>query len=371
MDPVSHLVLARMVAAVRTSRDMPRGVVAATVLGGLAPDIDAALMAVGWDVYLRWHELGTHAIAGTPLVALLTAVVVRTWAPALSLPALVFAAWLGALSHVFFDIYSGATIRLLWPISSEVVSMPVVAMADPLAIGTVLSGAAALWVWPRRPRAAAMLTLSLLLAVGAVKLTTRTRALAAYVTQVAATRTMPQEAAVEARWGSWREWFLYDRLADGTVRAFVIDGWSKALHLRFSHSANRERAFARDSLAHFATARNFAPAYPFAFATRRETDDGAVVFWSDARFCGTAAERADPQHDVPHQDVRPARGHVRCALWFGGSLDAQGHPIEALVWLGGHLQRRSPESWAIEEWTEDGGRRTVATPRSSIRLSTP
>ena len=91
MDPVSHLLLARMVAAARSSRDLQRGVVAATVLGGLAPDIDAALMAVGWDVYLRWHALGTHALAGTPLVAILTAAFVRTWAPAASLPALAWA----------------------------------------------------------------------------------------------------------------------------------------------------------------------------------------------------------------------------------------------------------------------------------------
>ena len=46
MDPVSHLLLARMVAAARAPRELPRGVVAATVLGGLAPDIDATLRYV-------------------------------------------------------------------------------------------------------------------------------------------------------------------------------------------------------------------------------------------------------------------------------------------------------------------------------------
>jgi membrane-bound metal-dependent hydrolase YbcI (DUF457 family) len=334
-----------MVAALRPARDLPRGVVAATVLGGIAPDIDSALMAVGWDVYLQWHQLGTHALVGTPLVALLTAVVVRTWVPETSLRALVLAAWLGALSHVAFDIYSGATIRLLWPLSSWVSSMPIVAMADPLAIAAMLVGAAMLWGWPRRPRAAATVALSLLLAVAAVKLVTRTLAVAAYVTYAAGTGTIPQEAAVEAAWGSWRDWFVYDRLPDDTVRAFAVDGWSKTVRLRFTHDAGRQRAFALESLAQFATARNFAPAHPFAFVTRRQAEDGTVVFWSDARFCWTAAEHPDPQEGVPHQDVRPARGPLRCALWFGGSLDAQGRPIEALVWLGGHLQRRSPDRW--------------------------
>ena len=85
-------------------------------------------------------------------------------------------AWLGVLSHVFFDIYSGATIRLLWPISSHAFSMPVVAMADPLAIGVLLVGALALWVWPRVPRTAALLVMALLVAVSGIKLTTRASA---------------------------------------------------------------------------------------------------------------------------------------------------------------------------------------------------
>src|ERR671913_1103670 len=104
-----------MVAALRPSRALPRGVVTATVIGGIAPDVDAALMAVGWDIYLRWHELGRHALVGTPPLAVLTGLFVRTWAPATSLGALAWGAWLGILSHVFFDLYSGASIRLLWP----------------------------------------------------------------------------------------------------------------------------------------------------------------------------------------------------------------------------------------------------------------
>ncbi len=234
MDPVSHLMLARMVAAVRTSRNLPRGVVAATVLGGLAPDIDAALMAVGWDVYLRWHELGTHALAGTPLVAILTAVVVRTWVPATSLHALVWAAWLGALSHVLFDIYSGATIRLLWPISSQPFSMPVVAMADPLAIGVLLVGALALWVWPRRAAyRGVLLVMALLVVVSGVKLTTRARATAtAYVRS----RRHAGQARQEVPWkrrGDRGRVAVLRPAAGRAVRAWHADGWTGDAQLRF------------------------------------------------------------------------------------------------------------------------------------------
>lgn len=334
-----------MVAALRTSRAVPRGVVAATVLGGIAPDIDATVMAIGWDVYLRWHELGTHALAGTPLVALAAAAFVRTWAPATSLGSLTFAAWLGVLSHVFFDLYSGATIKLLWPLSSQAVTAPVVAMADPLVIAVLLLGAFTLWVWPRVPRTAAALVMALLAVVSGAKLTTRTWAAGAYADAVQASGAAGQQVAVQAVWGSWHEWWFFDRVADGRVRAWAVDGWTREARLRFEQAQDVEAPFARQSLSDFATARNFLPTHPFAFATFRDNGNGGVVFWSDARFCWNPQERADAQDDVPHQDVRPAVGPVRCALWFGGSYDANGRPYEALVWLGGHLQRRAPTRW--------------------------
>lgn len=345
MDPVSHLLLARLVAAARARRDLPSGIVAATVLGGLAPDVDAGLMALGWDVYLKWHEAGTHALAGTLPVALATAVVVRTWARQPTLGALTFAAWLGVLSHLFFDLYSGATIRLLWPIVDDAWTTPIVAMADPIAAAVMIVGAVALWVWPRVPRQAAALVLVLLVLVAAVKVTTRTWARRAHA---AATATTPvAEVAVEAVWGSWRAWLFFDRLADGRLRAWHVDSVTGTARLRFEQPDARQAPFARASLTEFSTARNFLPAHPFAFATARAADAErrAVVFWSDARFCWSADEQADAQEGAPHQDVRPAVGPIRCALWFGGSYDDRGSPHEALVWLGGHLQRRSPLRW--------------------------
>jgi len=342
VDPVSHLLFARMVAALRGDRAIARGVVSATVLGGLAPDVDAALMAVGWDVYLRWHDAGTHALAGTPLVAVLTAALVRLWAPAAPFGSLVLAAWLGALSHVFMDLYSGATIRMWWPIWPVPVSTPVVAMADPIVIAVLLLGALALWVWPRRPRPAAGMVLVLLALVCTGKLTTRAWAGAAYAESVRDAGPVAEQVSVEAVWGSWRHWAFFDRLPDGRLRAWAVDGWSGAARQRFEQPGSRDLPFARRSLAQFATARNFLASHPYAFATYRDTAEGAVVFWSDIRFCWSADEQPDAQAEAPHQDVRPAAGAVRCALWFGGSLTAAGQPREALVWLGGHLQRRQP-----------------------------
>lgn len=339
MDPVSHLLFARLLAALRDERTATRGVIAATTLGGLAPDVDLALIAGGWDVYLRWHEAGTHTLVGTLASAVLTAAVVRRFSDGPSWPALIAGAWLGTLSHVFFDLVSSATVQPFWPLSTWRATAPIVAMADPLAIACVLVGAFALYVWPRVPRTAGVLTLALLAMVFGVKLMTRAWATEAYRS---AAGPSVAEGMTEAAWGDWRTWKFFDRTHDGQVRAWRVDGWDGTVTLRFARQARRDARFARQSQQQFGTARNFADTHAFAFATYEPREAGHVVFWSDPRFCWSSEEDVDPQEGVPHQDVRPPSEPLRCAMWFGGSLDQAGRPIEALVWLGGHLQRRAP-----------------------------
>lgn len=339
MDPVSHLVFARMLAALRDERRSPRAIVVATTAGGIAPDVDAMLMAAGWDIYLRWHEAGTHSLVGTLATAVLTAAVVRHLARGTPWPALIIGAWIGTLSHVFFDLVSGATLQPLWPASSWQMTAPLVAMADPLAIACLTVGAVALYVWPRRPRPAAAVALALLSMLFAIKLVTRSWATDAY-RQVAGPGIT--RVGTEAAWGSWRDWLFFDRTTAGEVRAWRVDGWSGAPRLRFVQATRHGADFAEASRRQFATARNFAEVHPYAFATMEHREVGRVVFWSDARFCWSVGEAADPQAGVPHQDVRPPSAPLRCGMWFGGSLDLEGRPVEALVWLGGHLQRRSP-----------------------------
>lgn len=72
MDPVSHLIFGRALAALAPrprATSGARGVTMAIVVGSVAPDVDALLMPTGWDRYLVWHERGTHALLGTALDA--------------------------------------------------------------------------------------------------------------------------------------------------------------------------------------------------------------------------------------------------------------------------------------------------------------
>ena len=77
VDPFSHVAFGRTLAALHTPRARDRGTIPAVMLGALAPDVDALLMPVGWDIYLRVHEIGTHSLLGSLGIAALSALLVR------------------------------------------------------------------------------------------------------------------------------------------------------------------------------------------------------------------------------------------------------------------------------------------------------
>ena len=149
MDPLSHVLFGRTLMAFDPSRRLGPGAIAACVLGTLAPDVDAIVIARGWDVYLRVHEAGTHSVLGSLAVASGTAALVRALQRGGRYPALMLAAWIGALSHLTFDLLSGATVRPGWPLFQGQLSIPLVAMADPWLIAICVVGASTLW-WGRR-----------------------------------------------------------------------------------------------------------------------------------------------------------------------------------------------------------------------------
>ena len=88
---------------------------AAAVLGSLSPDVDSVLMPVGWDIYLRVHEIGTHSILGAMMVGAAAAALVRLFARRARYRALAAAAVIGAFSHLLFDVLSGARLHLAGP----------------------------------------------------------------------------------------------------------------------------------------------------------------------------------------------------------------------------------------------------------------
>jgi membrane-bound metal-dependent hydrolase YbcI (DUF457 family) len=103
-------------------------------------------MPIGWDVYLRVHEIGTHTVIGWLGCALLAAGAVKLFARRSEFALLCLAAWLGAASHVLLDLLSSARARPGWPATDAEVSIPIVAMADPWLLALCSAGPLSLWL---------------------------------------------------------------------------------------------------------------------------------------------------------------------------------------------------------------------------------
>jgi membrane-bound metal-dependent hydrolase YbcI (DUF457 family) len=335
MDPVSHVAFGRTLVALTPAAAAARpGIVAAAILGALSPDVDAIVMPFGWDRYLVVHEIGTHSITGTLACALAVAALLRAVRRSGTNPsfgASVFAAWLGAASHVLLDLLSSARLRPGWPLVDTAVSLPAAAMADPWMLGLCVFGPIAIRMAPpdrkRRAAASALAALALFLVV---KAGLGALAFTAYAEATAA-GAPARSRIVEAEWASIDTWLVSDR-TDTSVRRWRTraGGEAKQVLTRVLPPETATVAASRG----LSTVRNFSRAHDLAFHTISETRDGMVlVLWSDIRFCREPEPPIDPALVIDG---------IACGLWFGGEFDASGRPVREIVRIGTLKQSRSP-----------------------------
>lgn len=323
MDPISHLTFAGALGSLAGTRIAPagspcgrRGLAAAFVLGGLSPDLDVLVMPSGWDRYLVAHEFATHSLAGTLAPAAGTALVVMGLAGRrghAGYRALFLGAWIGALSHLLLDVVSGGTLRLFWPLIETRVRLPLFAMADLLLIVPLALYLLVRWTGALAPRRLAAITMMAIAVLAGVK------AVSYAAARQATARLVPdgELRAIESEWGTFTRWQLFDRRG-AVLRAWSVQTWPAGATLRFTRVIDADSPEIAASR-RLATVRNFSSLFALRFARVSHDGDQATVLWSDIRLC-------DPE---------------RCALWFGGRLDAALRPLEQIVLVGGLRQQRS------------------------------
>jgi membrane-bound metal-dependent hydrolase YbcI (DUF457 family) len=282
MDPVSHAIFGQtLVTAIARHPAATRARSLAAVLGALAPDTDAVLMPFGWDIYLRGHEIGTHSIAGSLVLAGLVALLVTGISRPSRFTDLWWPAWLGCLSHISLDIVSGARIRVAWPLPGGHLSLPLVAMADLWLIAIFTAGAIAMILKrPRRRRVAATVLAIVAVFLG-FKSVQMVRSLA---TLPSATTGAPVLAhVVEARWASLSEWYVFERQPDLLRQWAIRAGAAPRLLLSWPIGAESPAVGASRAVD---TVQNFLAVHDLGLAAELRRGDEAVrVLWSDIRYC--------------------------------------------------------------------------------------
>lgn len=326
MDPISHVIFGRTLIALDRRGRFGPGAVAAAALGAIAPDIDVITIRRGWDVYLRVHEIGTHSIPGSLAIACTAATLVYSVKRSGRYAALILAAWIGALSHVLFDLVSGATIKLGWPLLQGRSRLPLVAMADPWLIVICAAGAAGLWILRSRTAAVAVAVVAAIAVFLALKATLM--AIAVPQWRAATTADTIVNHAVAASWSSLTKWDVFDRTPH-VLRKWRVDAYGGTAALSFSIPLRADSPLVEASRS-LDTVHNFLRVHDLGFAVTTSIDhQGTQVLWSDIRYCRSL-----------RQGSGQANPDVACALWFGGTFDRDGRPITQIVRVGQWLQTR-------------------------------
>ena len=141
MDPVSHCLLGRTFSCLDAGRRLGPGATAAFMLGSIAPDVDGVIAGFRWDIYLRFHEIGTHTLALSPLVAAAVAAVLTPMVRHARFGRLWVTAWIGVvIGHIGFDLVSGSDIRTFAPFWNDRVGWHFLAMGDLSAVAIIIVG---------------------------------------------------------------------------------------------------------------------------------------------------------------------------------------------------------------------------------------
>ena len=313
MDPVSHLLFGRAVALTVRRRSALEGVTAALVLGSILPDADAALVPRGFDVYLHAHAAGTHSLLGTVVEALVLALALRALITGSRVLPLIVASWVGILGHIFWDLADGSDIKVFTPFSDVVLGWHLVAMGEPLVLIVLTAAVLLAWKWPahaRRWGAVALVLLSILLAA---KKATQGWARTRYTESVG--RDASDAIAIAPRFGRLFAWTIYDRAGD-RVRAWSVDGWSRAIELAFEYRDAADSSAVRQSR-ELPVVRTFLGLSKIPFARMERDGPRSLVLWSDVSRCSI-------------------RG---CDLSFGGAFDGSTAPLYQLIRIGGFSQQ--------------------------------
>jgi membrane-bound metal-dependent hydrolase YbcI (DUF457 family) len=314
VDPVSHALFGRALNCLDRHKRFGKGAGAAFVLGSLAPDIDGALVAKGWDVYLSIHPSGTHTLLAAPVLAAATAALVRVFARQSSYRRLCLAAFIGVvIGHLLFDLVSGSDMRLLAPIDTRAFGPHLLTMADVSAIA-ILVGGTMLSFWRRRAGGIAIvLGLAALLAGKAVSLQ---RAWQVYRTHAA---DADRVASPEAFSGSLVAWRFYDRAGD-VARVWTVDGWQRSAAIDFARPVNAGVDPALVAISKRSPAVERFLGFSELPLVRLDTNGGRpIVVWSDLKYC----ERE------------------RCVMSFGAVIDRDGNPAADVVQIGGYIRTRA------------------------------
>lgn len=164
MDSLTHLLMGHTMGTLASSVSPEAGAAIywAALIGNSLPDLDVPVSLV-LRRGISLHRTATHTVAGSVVMAAITAAGLHRFYPAAGLGQLFLWTLLGCLAHIAVDCLNLFGVRPFWPLNGRSVDLGVLHILDPFllvllglptvggALGLVpqhLAGAAFLGMWP-------------------------------------------------------------------------------------------------------------------------------------------------------------------------------------------------------------------------------
>lgn len=138
MDPVSHAIIGLSIHALNQAPDISNPALVGAVLGSMAPDLDVIAKVKGDYVLLKHHRVETHSLPGVAILSVLITLGLSFLYPVFLFREVLMWTFIGAMSHVVFDLFNSYGVALLYPLNRKKYSLNLVNIYDPLIL--LLSG---------------------------------------------------------------------------------------------------------------------------------------------------------------------------------------------------------------------------------------
>ncbi len=316
MEPISHLLFGYSLCCLDSGRRSERGAAAAYLLASVLPDVDAALVPFGMDVYLLAHETGTHSLVGTPIeAAILAGGLAITLRGARFVP-LFLVSWAAVSGHLFLDFVDGGGLQLFAPLYKIRYGLHLVSMWDPLVLVPLILAFLMTKIQSFRRRSWARAVMIVLALVFAVKVVSQKAADSVFARDVQARNPAVELCRREEVRGSLFRWRYFDKAGD-RMRVWGVDSWKEDVRLEFERLVPGDDETILASR-RFSVVRNLLQMSDLTVAWLEVEGDLLVAHWSDMRFCAPAG----------------------CAMSFGVVFDRERAPLWQFIDMGTFRQTR-------------------------------
>ncbi len=120
MDPLTHALIGIIIGSkAGGALSWNDGIMVATTLGAVMPDLDIAAQFWGDYNYLKQHRGFSHSLAGLFVTSVAVGAALGLLYPAIGITSLMMWTFLGALSHTLIDLFNSYGVNFAWPISKK------------------------------------------------------------------------------------------------------------------------------------------------------------------------------------------------------------------------------------------------------------